>query len=830
MIIKNLKSFSIIGYVSSFKGYLLLLIIAIFLFVSGMFYGVIEYKSGLLSNYYKQFKGVMATNLDIIPNSLMGLKVNHEPLYIDIKAENLQKLSYLRSEALKNDGGTILEKIKDESVKGVIRYKNTKYKVKISLTGQNFDHIALAYKWSFRVKITDGKTLNGINKFTLLVPGTRGSNLLSEWIGHKLSKYLGLVTLRYNHKKIIVNGKDYGVYAFEEHFDKRMIENNKLREGLIVKADLNSLQVYKMKEVVNNPNLKIQFDNLELAWLAFISGKIKTHKIFDIEKLAKYYALSDVLNGQHTHYMGNEFYYFNPITGLLEPIGREWDAPNKDSDFKIFIEDYTLGDSDQKTVTYQKLIFSDAKFTMRYLDELKRIANRKFINNFLNEIKDDTDLERSIIYSEYPHMNAKTDFIFNQIDRINQNIDQDYSHLISSQVINIYPEKLVIEVNNQSRNPIYVDSISVEGKDYSVAKYVSRESKENIEINKENAHENSMLIKYRFGGKLDFFSKKILKSTDNEISNKYKSNVSYEIPQINENYVLGKLKKKWIFDGNIVIHAKSRLIILPGVTVDLIKGSSITVLGGGVELNGEKDNNINIISSDGSGQGLIVLNSHNKSYVNHTNFNGLSVNNLNGSNRAQTSPVVFYESDVEITNSTFINNTSEDALNIIRSSFVLNKVLFKDNPSDAFDSDFSHGEIINSNFINIGNDAIDVSGSEININSVFINSSLDKAISIGERSNIIGNYVTIQKSGIAIAAKDSSTFIFNNLELSHNNVAFALFNKKSEFSGASGTANNATLFNNKVKYLIEKDSEMHINDSFIRGEITNVKKLIYEEK
>jgi hypothetical protein len=830
--INNLKFISIVGRVSSFKRYVFVLIIATFLFVVGMFFGAAEYKSGMLSGYYKQLKGVMVNNLDIIPNFVMGLSASNDPLYLDIKTEDFQKLAYLRGEAFKNNG-VIPTEIKDERVKGVVRYKDTKYKVKISLTGQNYDHIAHAYKWSFRIKILKGQTLNGMNKFTLLVPGTRGDNLLSEWLGHKFSKYLGLAGLRYNHKKVVVNGKDYGVYAFEEHLDKRMIENNKRREGLIVKAGFNSLKIYKKKKVVKSKSQKNQLDNLELAWQAFISGKIETHKIFDIEKLATYYALSDVLNGQHTHYIGNEFYYLNPITALLEPIGREWDAPyKKDSDFEIFIKDYTLSNSDLKTVEYQKLIFSDAKFTMRYLDELKRIANKKFINDFLSTIKNDTDLERSIIYSEYPHMNATTDFIFNKIDRINQGIDEDHSHLISVQVIKKYPEKLVIEVNNQSQYPIYIKSVLVDGKDYLATQYVSRKSTENIniKINKEYAQKDRMSIKYRFGGKLDFFSKKILRWTDNEISNKYKSKGNYEIPQINGNYVLGKLKKKWVFNRNIVIHPKSRLIIMPGVTIDLIKSASITVLGGGVELNGEKDNKINIISSDGSGQGLIVLDSRNKSYVNHTNFIGLSANNLNGSDRVQTSPVVFYESDVKITNSIFIKNTSEDALNIIRSSFALDKVLFKDNPSDAFDSDFSHGEIINSNFINIGNDAIDVSGSEVNINSVVIKSALDKAISIGERSNIMGKGVTIQESGIAISAKDSSSFIFDIVKLSHNNVAFALFNKKSEFSGASGTVNNATLLNNKVKYLVERGSEMRINDSLIKGEIKNVKKLMYGEK
>jgi len=807
---------------------MLSLIMAIFIFLSGIFVGVVEYKSGLLSNYFKQFKGVIINNFDIIPNSIMGLMATHEIFYVDIKSEDFQKLAFLRGEALKNHG-VIPDEIKEESVRGVVRYKDRKFKVKISLSGQNYDHISHAYKWSLRINLLNKKTLNGMSKFTLLVPGTRGENLLSEWLGHNLSKYLGLIALRYNHQKVILNGKDYGVYALEEHLDKRMIENNELREGMIVKADFNSLKVYKRNSVIKNKNQKIQLDNLELAWQAFISGKIKTHKIFDIKKLAKYYALSDLLNGQHTHYIGNEFYYLNSITGLLEPIGREWDAPyKKDSDFEIFIKDFTLGSSDLETVRYQELVFSDPKFTMRYLDELERIANKKFINNFLNEIKNDIYLERSIIYSEYPHMNVKTDFIYSKIDGITHSINQDYSHFISSQVVKRPSKIFSIEVNNQSQYPIYIDSFLINGVEHLVAQYLSRTSSKTIDIGKVNLQKDIVLMKYRFGGKLDYSYAKVLRWADKEISKIYKSKGINEIPKIDQNYVLGKVKKKWTFDYDVILSSKNKLIVLPGVTIDLIKGASISILGGDVEFNGEKDNTINIISSDGSGQGLIVLNSQNKSYINYTKFIGL--NNINNGNLSQTSPVVFYESDVEITNTIFTKNKSEDALNIVRSSFLLNNVLFQDNASDGFDSDFSEGVIINSKFINIGNDAIDLSGSELNIDSVEIQSALDKGISIGEKSNIVGKDIVIKKSGIAISAKDSSSFLFDDLELLNNEVAFALFNKKSEFNGATGILNNSTLLGNEVDYLIEKGSMISINDAFIKGEIQNVEELMYGKK
>ena len=154
--------------------------------------------------------------------------------------------------AIKEYRNGIPELIKEQTVRGEIRYKNQKYKAKFSLTGANLDHISNTYKWSLRVNLNGDEQIEGMEKFTLLVPQTRGSNLLSEWIIHKFSNFMGLINLRYDFKKIILNGKDHGIYAMEEHFDKRMLENNKMRAGLIIKPHLDSFKVYKRKLKLNN--------------------------------------------------------------------------------------------------------------------------------------------------------------------------------------------------------------------------------------------------------------------------------------------------------------------------------------------------------------------------------------------------------------------------------------------------------------------------------------------------------------------------------------------------------------------------------------------------
>ena len=57
-------------------------------------------------------------------------------------------------------------------------------------------------------------------------------------MGISLSYFLGeegLPSLRYEFRPLILNGKNLGIYALEEHFDKILVESNKFREGPILK-------------------------------------------------------------------------------------------------------------------------------------------------------------------------------------------------------------------------------------------------------------------------------------------------------------------------------------------------------------------------------------------------------------------------------------------------------------------------------------------------------------------------------------------------------------------------------------------------------------------
>ena len=101
------------------------------------------------------------------------------------------------------------------------------------------------------------------------------------------------------------------------------------------------------------------------------------------------------------------------------------------------------------------------------------------------------------------------------------------------------------------------------------------------------------------------------------------------------------------------------------------------------------------------------------------------------------------------------------SINIIRSNFDIRDSQFYDVMADALDSDFSIGSVTGSSFINTGNDAIDSSGSTIEITNVIMSGIGDKGISVGENSRVLANDMSISDAAIGMSSKDNSNLRFS---------------------------------------------------------------------
>ena len=223
--------------------------------------------------------------------------------------------------------------------------------------------------------------------------------------------------------------------------------------------------------------------------------------------------------------------------------------------------------------------------------------------------------------------------------------------------------------------------------------------------------------------------------------------------------------------------------------------------------------------------GFIVLQAGGKSVLRHVVFDRL--NSLNYSGWSLTGAVTFYESQVTMTDVSITNNSSEDALNIIRSDFSLTNCFFDNIYSDAFDSDFSDGTVEFSNFEDIRNDALDFSGSTCTVRNCFVRNAKDKGISIGERSVVKADSIQIYNVNIGFASKDDSRIEIKNSLVADSRYGLMECKKKPEFAGAVIKTDHLILQDVSVPFLIERGSELFLDKKYIMGTEEGVADLFY---
>ena len=188
------------------------------------------------------------------------------------------------------------------------------------------------------------------------------------------------------------------------------------------------------------------------------------------------------------------------------------------------------------------------------------------------------------------------------------------------------------------------------------------------------------------------------------------------------------------------------------------------------------------------------------------------------------------KANVSIQNSSFSQNMSEDALNLVQVQGTLDKVVIKNTKSDALDIDYGKIEILNSQFFNIGSstgaDAIDVSKSIVIIKHTNIENVTDKGISIGENSEAFISETTIKSALVGIVSKDSSTIKALNIKLDEIKFADTMsYTKKSHFDGAEIVA--VGLSTNLNNHINQNKSVSSINGLNVKSQKIDVD-LLYD--
>ena len=729
-------------------------------------------------------------------------------------------------------------------VNASLKYKGKKYKSKLRLKGDLYGHWRSKHRFSLRVEIKNGKNILGFSSFSIQKPRER--QYPYDQTFQTMIRDTGNLASTHKFANIFVNGDDWGIMNIEEHVSKEFLEKQNRKNSIIVRFSNEEKWLYNIKSKIpydlyrlSDPSLFLHLYNSKSikdkknrkAYSYILNKTISNDKdLYDVNSFSKALLMSLVWNETHTLEDSNSKYYFNPYTLKIEPITTDQMAWRGNADYKP-------AELNSKYIN----ILSNQKFIEKLPINLKKIKNTvSNIDKYLihshslfpvdkkkntNIIKDNMREIEDVIKKIRNDKNISNDK--NSTVKLTTFPSKEQASEFTKHLSIMHYSSGIIELHNLLPDNVIVRDFLFNGKSFLdkeivIPSYLSNPNPTIIKTNFKGIQDKMFTIKTHYQGFDRAFKNGItlvsvgLKNplllntaNDFEFINKL-SDKSYEIKPGN-----------WIADKPIII--EGNLKILPGVNLQFSKNSYLIVKGA-LSAIGTKKNPINLKPILNSWKGIYVLNAATKSQLSNVNISNIS--SLEDELLNLTGGITFYQSDIDFKNVSIDVIKAEDAINIVESSFSLNSVIINNAISDGLDSDFSKGKVEYSEFLNIGGDALDFSGSYVSINQTKAINIKDKAVSAGESSTLNIKNSKFKDVGVGVASKDGSSVNLSNSEILNYNLYGVMSYIKKDFyhSMTSININNSSISNGNA-FLRQKGTNMIIDNIEIPESEISIEKL-----
>ena len=771
-------------------------------------------------------------------NKTADAKLNVLNLNISKKElSNLNKQVDRRLASLEKDGVPVMGTSNWEYVKASLKVKNKKFTIELKIRGDMPSNYNRGIeKATLRMNIK-GAAFQGKKKLSIIRP-----QLESGYYGYLFYKTFKDEKFLANHIEIVqlyINGEYVGLRFLQEGFSKELLESADHREGPIVrfKDDCTDCHhrynehlfpemiAHQEKKTLKSEGLSKNYNRALNKYEALRSGQITVDQCLNIDKFAKYMALSDIFLAHHAFKCQNIKMYYNPIDDHFEPIA--WDPNNYDR-YQIKL-DVDKGHTErfgelcnmQKQYPLHFLLSQNEEFLKKYAKYLKAYAHNKSMMKMINKyagIINNTKVE--LFRQNFQERFDPNKFLYNL-----KTIQTDFAQedLIYA---SYYRNDSILKVHVNSNLPIKIDSIKYKDQSKRIGRILAPNSTTDLDLEiltKELSKKKVKVFCHTVYSKVkSTYSAKVF-SDEEEIGGTFfnekfdrslfvidKSNKTIKLKNkaitVSSNLYIPDLGYTWIIEPGSVIMLHNAFVI-----------SECTVIS-----KGTKKDPI-YFNSDHTG-GLLVKNAYSESKLTYTNFSNLT--SPHEGNWNTTGAVTFYRSDVNINHCMFANNLSEDALNIVNSKFEISNSKILGAASDALDIDFCTGKINSIEVIDPKNDALDFSGSNITILSAKLSGAGDKALSAGERTSINAQNISITNSFIGVAAKDSSNIKLKNSSINNCEYTFTVYQKKAEYDKAKITVSGSKISGSK--YLLENGCKLFIDKKKKKTNSSDVYNFLYQ--
>lgn len=807
----------------------------------------------------------------------IGFQNSELPLIrVDMKFKHYLKIEEKRREARASN---LLISSSDDYVPAELRVDGRTIPVKMRLKGDWTDHLR-GHKWSYRVKVKGDESLFGMRVFSLQHPRTRTWE--AERLFQETLRREGVLGLRYQFVQLEFNGKKHGIYALEEHFSKELLESQRRREGVIIKPDESGvwsrkramirggdgffslrhegsqvwpITAFQSGKIEASPELSSDRDVAVELLRRFNEGELPASRVFKVDLLARFVAISELWSASHGLISHNLRFYYDPVEGLLEPIGFDGNALGT-------VRPGLTGPDKPWVGTALR----DPIFAREYVRELNRISKKTYVRSLREALEEDWQTTAASLRVEWPDhdldpwskLERRRTHIRKMLELEGPVVGRVFPSLLSptsSPRENPVAATAIAEVRNTMKVPIEVLGfrsdhlgflpVSENGEPavlarredpFNFAPQPGRPDIGRFALSQSPAELEGLVVVCRLLGseRESSVPLDVLETAIPEEGSLPESEDPEDLTRrhpfltvVEGSHRFDVLPGDWSVEGDLVLPVGFSLYAGPGTTLRFDRGA-VALVRGELHLAGSQEAPVRLIpKGEEPWAGLAVLRSGASTLV-HVDVVGTS--EIRRPGWRTTGGITFCDTAVVFDRCRFQGSRGEDAVNVIRGEVVFKSCEFSDTVSDAFDGDFVVGEITQSRFSDIGGDAIDVSGSRVELGSVEVFRVADKALSAGEESQVTVSSLHVEGAVIAVASKDLSEVEIEELVVRDAEIGVAAYTKKNEYGRASIAVVHLSLENVKKRALAQRGSDVSIENSFVPGEDFDVDQLYVKDE
>ncbi len=264
-------------------------------------------------------------------------------LALDINFENYTLLLNQRERAVAV--GAVFPREADY-VPARIRLQGEEIPVRVRLPAGDISSLRNEERLPLELVTRGDRQLAGLEHFYLLDPAA--NNGLAEWAFLRHLEREGILTPRYEFVRLLLNGRERGIYALQQGLEPALLGETEPLEGAVVAFDSSrlwqaaalyggDLEAALADPVLNlNPHdsrffeVELREESLDPAEAAagqavtllrgLQQGELAAAQVFDLEQYARFLALVDLWGATGATRLSNLAFYYHPQRQRLQPL------------------------------------------------------------------------------------------------------------------------------------------------------------------------------------------------------------------------------------------------------------------------------------------------------------------------------------------------------------------------------------------------------------------------------------------------------------------------------------------------------------------------------